>query len=141
AMSLGKTVLVAEAGRSGVVAQEEVQLLVDGLLNVMGALHMIDRSVHPVEHPVWLDASTRLTADAAVMFFATVARGNYVAGGAKIGTTTDFLGRAVRTLRPPVAGVVPFTRGVPPAAKGPPLATIGRVLPEPPPYRKPPPPP
>src|SRR6266851_261622 len=74
AMSLGKTVLVAEAGRSGTVAPDELQLLIDGVLNVMGALRMIDRPVRPVERPVWLDASTRIAADSAGMFFATVGR-------------------------------------------------------------------
>ena len=137
AMSLGKTVLVAEAGRSGTVAQEDVQLLMDGVLNVMAALRMIDRPVRPVGRPVWLDASTRLAADSAGMFFATVARGSYVAEGAKIGYTTDYLGRPTGEVRSPTAGVVTFIRGVPSMWKGATLATIGRVLPEVPAYKKP----
>jgi predicted deacylase len=137
AMSLGKTVLVAEAGRSGVVASDELQLLVDGTLNVLGALRMIDRPVRPVERPVWLDASTRLGADSAGMFFATVGRGSYVAEGMAVGYTTDYLGRRTGEVRSPTAGVVTFIRGVPSVWKGATLAVIGRVLAEVPPYRKP----
>ena len=137
AMSLGKTVLVAEAGRSGTVAQEDLQLLFDGALNVMGALRMIDRAVRPVERPVWLDVSTRLATDSAGMFFATVARGTYVAQGMKIGYTTDYLGRVTGDVRSPTAGVVTFIRGVPSTWKGATLVTIGRVLPEVPPYKRP----
>ena len=137
AMSLGKTVLVAEAGRSGVVAPEEVDLLVDGVLNVLGTLRMIDRRVQPLQHPVWLDASTRLGADSAGMFFATVGRGAYVAEGAVVGYTTDYLGRRTGEVRSPTAGVVTFIRGVPSMWKGATLAVIGRVLPEVPPYKKP----
>ena len=137
AMSLGKTVLVAEAGRSGTVAQEDLQLLIDGTLNVLASLHMIERVVRPVERPVWLDASTRLAADSAGMFFATVGRGMYVAEGTKLGYTTDLLGRATGDVRSPVAGVVTFIRGVPSAWKGATLVTIGRVLTEVPAYRKP----
>jgi len=137
AMSLGKTVLVAEAGRSGTVAPEDLQALIDGALNVMGALRMIDRPLRPVERPVWLDASTRLAADSAGMFFATVRRGTYVAEGMKIGYTTDYLGRFTGDVRSPTAGVVTFIRGVPSTWKGATLVTIGRVLPEVPPYKKP----
>ena len=137
AMSLGKTVLVAEAGRSGTVAQEDLQLLIDGTLNVLASLHMIERVVRPVERPVWLDASTRLAADSAGMFFATVGRGMYVAEGTKLGYTTDLLGRVTGDVRSPVAGVVTFIRGVPSAWKGATLVTIGRVLTEVPAYRKP----
>jgi predicted deacylase len=137
AMSLGKTVLVAEAGRSGTVTPEDLQVLIDGAMNVMGALRMIERPVRPVERPVWLDASTRLAADSAGMFFATVGRGTYVAEGMKIGYTTDYLGRVTGEVRAPTAGVVTFIRGVPSAWKGATLVTIGRVLTEVPAYRRP----
>src|SRR3989475_92997 len=137
AMSLGKTVLVAEAGHSGTTEPEDLRLLMDGVLNVLGALRMIDRPVRPVAHPVWLDASTRLAADSAGMFFATVGRGAHVAEGAVLGYTTDYLGRRTGEVRSPVAGVVMFIRGVPSMWKGATLAVVGRVLVEVPPYRKP----
>src|SRR3989441_7125005 len=89
AMSLGKTVLVAEAGRSGTVEPEDLRLLTDGVLNVLGALRMIDRPVRPVEHPVWLDASTRLAADSAGMLFAMVGRGRTPPAWAGRGGTTN----------------------------------------------------
>src|SRR3954469_4981330 len=55
ALSRGKTVLVAEAGRSGVVAPADVKALVDGSLNVLGQLAMLDRKVTKVARPVWLN--------------------------------------------------------------------------------------
>ncbi len=137
ATSLGKTALVAEAGRSGVVTADELQLLVDGTLNVMAALRMLDRPYTPVAKPVWLDASTRLGSDSAGMFFATVARGTYVAEGMPIGYTTDYLGRRTGEVRSPTAGVVTFIRGVPSMWKGATLAVIGRVLAEVPAYKAP----
>jgi uncharacterized protein len=137
AMSLGKTVLVAEAGRSGLVLPEDLELLTSGVRSVMAALHMIEGVVRPVERPVWLDASTRLAADSAGMFFATVGRGMYVAEGTKLGYTTDLFGRVTGDVRSPTAGVVTFIRGVPSMWKGATLATIGRVLAEVPPYKKP----
>src|SRR6185503_6940656 len=44
-LSKGKTVLVAEAGRSGQVLALDKDLLVSGCLNVLGSLKMLDRLV------------------------------------------------------------------------------------------------
>src|ERR1051325_6147911 len=43
ALTHGKTVLIAEAGRSGVVTPADLSLLIDGSLNVLGELKMLPR--------------------------------------------------------------------------------------------------
>src|SRR6476661_6289504 len=50
ALSRGKTVLVAEAGRSGVVTPTDIASLVDGSLSVLGQLQMLPRTVKPLRH-------------------------------------------------------------------------------------------
>jgi len=137
ALSLGKTAIVAEAGRSATVMPEDVAALIDGVLNVMGALKMSDRPVKPVEHPVWLDGGARVAAEGDGMFFATVARGSYVNEGTVVGTLTDFLGRATADVRAPASGVVTFVRGVPSVWAGATLINVGQVLATPPPYARP----
>ncbi len=137
AMSLGKTTLVAEAGRSGTVLPDDVGQLIDGCLNVMGSLKMLERQARPVERPVYVDGGARVAADSAGMFFQTVARGTYVAEGMKVGYSTDYLGRPTGDVRSPAAGVVTFIRGVPSVWKGATLVNVARVLPEVPPYQKP----
>ncbi len=137
ALALGKTALVAEAGHSGIVSTDELAALVDGTLNALAALRMLDRPVVAVQHPVWLDAGVRIAADSAGMFFATVDRGTTVAEGMKVGYTTDYLGRVTGEIRSPAAGVVTFIRGVPSAWKGATLVNIGRVLAEVPAWKKP----
>src|SRR5437016_5001295 len=54
----GKTVLVAEAGRSGIVAPQDLNALVEGSLNVLAELGMLHRTVRHVLHPVWLAGNT-----------------------------------------------------------------------------------
>jgi predicted deacylase len=137
ALSLGKTAFVAEAGRTGTVEPEDVSLLIDGVLNVMGALKMIDRPTQAVAHPVWLDGGARLAAEADAMFFASVGRGSYVSEGMRVGVLTDFLGRQTGEVKAPASGVVTFIRGVPSVWKGATLVNVGRVLVEPGAYRKP----
>lgn len=131
AMAKGKTALVAEAGHAGTVAPEDVGALIDGTLNVLGALGMLDRAVRPVEHPVWLGSGSRVRAETGGMFFPTVARGTYVSQGMRVGYTTDAVGRATGDVRAPQAGVVTFIRGVPSMWPGATLVNIAPVLADP----------
>ncbi|HET7457458.1 MAG TPA: succinylglutamate desuccinylase/aspartoacylase family protein [Gemmatimonadaceae bacterium] len=133
----GKTVLVAEAGRSGVVTPADVASLVNGSLNVLGALRMIDRPVRPLRNPVWLGGGVRVAADSAGMFFATVGRDARVAKGAVVGYTTDYLGRRTGDVRAPIAGLVTFIRGVPSTWPRAALVNIAPVLANPPAWSKP----
>lgn len=109
----GKTVLVSEAGRSGLVLDADVNALIEGSLNVLGALGMIDRRVSPVRNPVWLGGGPRIVADSAGMFFAAVGRDARVKKGDLLGTTTDYWGRKTGEIRSPIDGIVTFIRGVP----------------------------
>ncbi len=127
-LSLGKTVIVAEAGRAGTVMPEDVDALIDGVLNVLGALRMIEREVKPVANPVWLDAGARVAAEGDGMFVPLVARGSYVTQGMRIGQIADFLGRPLKDVTAPASGVVTFIRAVPSIWKGATLINVGRVI-------------
>jgi uncharacterized protein len=114
ALVRGKTVLVAEAGRSGIVAPADLDALIDGSLNVLGKLDMIPRKVTRVQHPIWLSgAGARVAADSAGVFFPAVARDTRVTKGQVVGHTTDFVGRPTGDIRAPIDGLVTFIRGVP----------------------------
>ena len=139
ALVRGKTVLVAEAGRSGMVAPSDLTELTDGSLNVLAALHMLDRTWHPVRHPTWLDgAGPRVMADSVGFFFATVDRDVRVTKGQAVGYTTDLLGRRTGEILAPTAGLVTFIRGVPLTWPRATLVTVLPILPEPAPWKAPP---
>jgi hypothetical protein len=138
ALSRGKTVLVAEAGRSGVVTDADVASLVDGSLNVLGQLGMLKRPVKPVAHPVWLaGAGQRIAAKEDGVFFSTVPRNTLVKQGQVVGRTTDLIGRSTGEITAPIAGLVTFIRGVPSMAKGATLVNIAPVLDKPAPWKLP----
>ncbi len=131
----GKTVLVAEAGRSGVVAPADLDALVEGSLSVLGELGMLHRTVRHVLHPVWLAGNTagaRVAADSAGVFIPAVARDTRVTKGQVVGHTTDFLGRPTGDVRAPVDGLVTFIRGVPSMWAKATLVNVLTVLPTPP---------
>ena len=127
ALTHGKTVLIAEAGRSGVVAASDLALLVNGSLNVLGELHMIDRKVPAMAHVTWLaGAGQRVQADSGGVFVAAVARDTRVKKGQIVGHTTDYLGRPTGDIRAPIDGLVTFIRGVPSMS---PRATLVNIAP------------
>jgi len=138
ALSRGKAVLVAEAGRSGVVTPADVRLLLDGSLNVLGQLGMIERKISTVAHPVWLQgAGERIAAKTAGVFTASVARDTRVKKGQVLGHTTDYLGRPTGDVVAGSDGLVTFIRGVPSMWVGATLANIAPVLPKPEPWKMP----
>ena len=135
---LGKTTFVAEAGRSGLVTPEETAMLVNGSLNVLASLKMIDRAVPTAPKINWVGHDQRVRADSGGMFYATVARGSRVSKGAKVGYITDYVGRKTSDVLAPQSGVVSFIRGVPSLAKGSTIVTIVEVFDGgPPPWAKP----
>lgn len=136
-LSLGKTVLVSEAGRSGTVMPADVTALVDGSLNVLSALGMLARPVPRLTRVTWLGEGQRVRADSAGMFFATVARDARVTKGQKLGYTTDFLGKPTGDLVAPIDGLVTFIRGVPSTWRGATVVNIGNLLSDPGAYKKP----
>jgi hypothetical protein len=137
ALIRGKTVLVAEAGRSGAVDQSELTALIEGSLNVLGAMQMLPRTVQPLRHVVWLaGAGARVAADSAGVFYPAVARDVRVTKGQIIGRTTDFLGRPTGEVRAPIDGLVTFIRGVPSVWPRATLVNIAPVLASPGAWRK-----
>jgi predicted deacylase len=127
ASTRGKPSFTAEAGYAGTVDPEDVRKLVDGSLNVMAYLEMVDRAYEPVRDPVWVEKIVSVASDANGIFYPSVARGTYVAKGMKIGTVTDYLGRTVMEARAPEAGIIMFVRAVPSMVKGETIANVGVV--------------
>ncbi|HYV95970.1 MAG TPA: succinylglutamate desuccinylase/aspartoacylase family protein [Gemmatimonadaceae bacterium] len=137
ALARGKTTFVAEAGRSGLVLTPDVDALVNGSLNVLGALKLIDRSVKPLSSPTFITAGSRVAAEKGGMFFPSVARDTRVAKDQVLGYTTDYVGRKTGDIKSPVTGLVTFIRGVPSLWPGATIVNVAEILTSVPPYKKP----
>ena len=123
----GKPAIAVEAGHSGTVEAEDVQLLVNGSLNVMRYLKMLPGSVVPLQHPVWIGKVDTVESEQPGIFYPLVRRGTYVAQGMTIGYVTDYFGRTVFEAKAPSAGVVLYICAVPSMKKGDTVANIGEV--------------
>lgn len=135
--SLGKVVLVAEAGRWARTDASDVRSLEDGLLNVLGALGMLARARPAPVRITWLGEDARVRADSNVAWVALVDRDARVKAGQVIGYTTDYWGRKIADVKAPKDGLVTFIRSVPSAWTGATLATIAEVLTAPEAWTKP----
>jgi uncharacterized protein len=123
----GKPAIAVEAGYSGTVRPQDVQVLVNGTLSVMRYLKMLPGNPRPVEHPVWFGKIDTVESDQAGIFYPLVDRGTYVAQGMKIGYVTDYFGRVVYEAKAPAAGVILYICGVPSMKKGDTVANIGEI--------------
>jgi len=127
ASTRGKPSFAAEAGYAGTVETDDVNVLVNGSLNVMRYLKMLPGEAKLVEHPVWFEQLANVASDNNGIFYATVRRGTYVDKGMKIGFVTDHLGRVISEVHAPEAGVITFIRAVPSLKKGDTIANVGVV--------------
>jgi len=125
ASTRGKPSITAEAGHAGTVEAGDVKALVDGCVNVMRYLKMMDGPPAMVESPVWIERIASITSDVNGIFYPLVTRGTYVQKGMKVGYVTDYLGQTVLEARAPESGVVLFVRAVPSMTKGETIANIG----------------
>ncbi len=123
----GKPAIAVEAGFSGTVRPEDVQLLVNGTWSVMRYLRMLPGAATRVEHPVWFGKIDTVESVQPGIFYPLVERGTYVEQGMKVGYVTDYFGQIVYEAKAQAAGVVLYICGVPSMKKGDTVANIGEI--------------
>jgi uncharacterized protein len=116
-----------EAGYSGTVQTDDVELLANGTLSLMRYLKMLAGTPTMVEHPVWFGKIDTVSSDQPGIFYPLVQRGTYAEAGMKIGYVTDYFGKTIYEARAPAAGVVLYICGVPSMKKGDTVANIGEI--------------
>ena len=127
ATTRGKPSLTAEAGYAGTVLPADVDALINGCLNVMGYLKMLDRPVRFVAKPVWIEKVVTVSSDSNGIFYPAVVRDQTVAAGSKLGYVTDYLGRKLFDVTTPEAGLILYVNALPTILKGGTIANIGVV--------------
>jgi predicted deacylase len=125
ATTRGKPSITAEAGYAGTVMPDDVDALINGCLNVMGYLHMVDRVVRPPRHLLWFPKVVTVTGDSAGIFHPLVGRDTWVTAGAKLGYVTDYVGRRLYETAAPEAGLVLYINALPTLLRGGTIANIG----------------
>jgi predicted deacylase len=131
AQRIGKAAITVEAGHSGTVEAEDVDTLVHGTMNVMRHLKMIEGSVKPVEHPLWIGRISTVAADVEGIFYPQVLPEAYVRKGMSIGYVTDYFGNKLHDVPSPVSGVIVYIGALPSMKKGDSIGYIGELAEDP----------
>ena len=126
ASTRGKPSITAEAGYAGTVMPADVEALVNGTLNVMGYLRMIDRPPEKKKKTfIWFDRVVTVTSDSAGIFNPLIPRDTWITAGTKLGYVTDYLGRKLTEIVSPETGLMLYIDAVPTMLKGGTVANIG----------------
>jgi len=131
AQTMGKPTIVVEAGHAGTTAAEDIDVLVQGSMNVMRHLHMLPGEAPSVERPIWIANATVVPSERDGFFHPLVVPEAFVQKGMKIGYATDGFGETIAEFRAPVSGVVIYIRAVPSLKKGDSVVDIGEIVEDP----------
>lgn len=127
AILYGKPAITTESGYLGRTDEESVARNINGMMNVMKLLGMIEGKAESVTDPVWIDHYQVIYSDLDGLFYPEVVMGAWVKEGDKVGCATDYLGDVKEELRAPFSGVILYIISTPPTNKGEPLFEVGRV--------------
>jgi predicted deacylase len=125
ASTRGKPSITAEAGYAGTVMPADVDALINGTLNVMGYLRMMERPPQKKKTFIWFDRVVTVTSDSAGIFNPLIPRDTWITAGTKLGYVTDYLGRKLTEIVSPETGLILYIDAVPTMAKGGTVANIG----------------
>jgi predicted deacylase len=129
ALTRGKPAIAAEAGYAGTTETDDVELLVNGCMNVMRYLKMLPGTATMVENPVWFESVQTVASDVNGIFYPNpnVKRGTYVQQGQLLGRITDYTGQLLVEPKATASGVILYVDAVPTITKGGTVANIGVV--------------
>ena len=128
AQMIGKPAIAVEAGHAGTTNAGDIDVLVDGTLNVMRHLKMLTGDVKPVEHPIWIGSYSVVSSAEDGVFHSMVLPEAYVQKGMTIGYVTDYSGEKRSEVTAPASGLVIYIRAVPSLRKGDNVAYIGEPV-------------
>jgi len=125
AVARGKPTITVDAGRAGTYTAADLATLIDGTLNVMASLEMLDRPVKAPKKPTYIERFLYVKSEGTGTFYPLAARGQHVQKGQKIGYITDRYGMPAFDVVAPESAVVLYLNSTPSAVQGEQLFYLG----------------
>jgi predicted deacylase len=125
AAARGKPTITVDAGRAGTYTAADLATLIDGTLNVMASLEMLDRPVKASKKPTFIERFLYVKSDGTGTFYPLAGRGQHVTKGQKIGYVTDRYGMPSFDVVAPESAVVLYLNSTPSAVQGEQLFYLG----------------
>ena len=132
AVALGVPAMDVESGEQGVVSDDYIDPITDGVISVMRDLEMIPGEAAPTASPKFIADRARVYSehDGVWHLAPRIEAGQYVHEGMVLGNITDYHGNHLAEVTAPASGLLLIVFGTPPVNQGDNIAVIGRVDPQ-----------
>ncbi|MEM9829731.1 MAG: succinylglutamate desuccinylase/aspartoacylase family protein [Bacteroidota bacterium] len=110
----GKTALSLEGGKLGNVQREDVDLIKQGVYNMLAEMNMYSNTVATEHTIVRLDNQAYVRAQEQGIFYSNLKAGDTVEEGEIVGYVKDEFGEVISTLTAPNSGIILYKIGTPP---------------------------
>ena len=116
-----------ECGRLGMIEEEAVADIVEGILSMLGQLKM--SSTETIKKPgiAYIWERSYVSSEFEGFFYPAKASGDFVKKGMKIGEITDFFGKSLSVITSPGDGYILYMLGTPPVKKGETLLSLAKI--------------
>lgn len=114
-----------ECGKLGIVEEDLVDKIADGVISLGKELDMIAGESLPSEGTVFIENRTSMSSEHTGFFYPLKSSGDYVAKGMKIGYITDLFNRKLEDVYAKESGIILYMLGTPPVNKGETLTSLG----------------
>ncbi|MFK8031620.1 MAG: succinylglutamate desuccinylase/aspartoacylase family protein [Gammaproteobacteria bacterium] len=132
AVALGIPAIDIESGELGVVSDDFINPITDGVMSLMRHLELIPGEAKPAVSPVFIKDRARVYSkhDGVWHLAPRIHAGQYVHEGTLLGHITNYHGKHLAEVKAPASGILLIVFGTPPVNKGDNMAVIGLVGPK-----------
>ena len=129
AVALGVPAMDVESGELGIIADEYIDPIVDGVMSVIRDLDIAPGEAAPAASPHFIADRARIYSELDGVWHLApgVRAGQYVKEGTLLGTITDYHGNHLSDIMAPASGILLIVFGTPPVNKGDNIVVIGLV--------------
>lgn len=122
---MGKPAITVECGKLGRTDEKDTAAILQGCVNILKHLKMIDGKPNLLFDPIWIKKTTYIRSEHEGIFYSLSQGGSHVQKGELLGYLTDFFGNIIQKAFAPHDGIVMYIIATPPMSKGEPMAKLG----------------
>ncbi|NKI30348.1 succinylglutamate desuccinylase [Muricauda sp. DJ-13] len=124
----GKTGVSIEAGKLGNVQKEAVEMVKNGVYNMLRELNMYDHPTRQVENIIRRNHQVYVRSTKQGIFYSSVKAGDKVEEGQLVGYTTDEFGNVLEEYKASISGIILYKLATPPINIGDTVMCISAYL-------------
>ena len=127
AMMQGVPAIAVEFGDRGEVDPSVLDFAVNGLINVIRTIGMLEGETFINENPVYLTDEQSIKSEYDGIFYPLLNKGHYITKGTLLGFTTDYWGNRIEEFIAPFSGIITHIILSPVVNKGDGVVTLAKV--------------